>query len=602
MRAKGPFTALLLGALLLCLCLAAPAAQASRALLTKVALQTLIQKPQVPGEKEVLIPPPDGEIEAACGLAFSGGTLYVSDYYHGQVYSYSRPSQFPKEKFAYSSSTSVGSDPEGPCQLASGPAGALYANVWHQSALRIFPSARTFDIASSTGIATDAAGNLYVNDRTHINVYSSAGALLQEVGVGHLQDAYGLAVSGKEVFVADAATDEVKVFEPSVDLVNPKRTIAGTSPSKPFVSLTDASLAIDPTTGHLLVLDDLQPGFEHPHGAIDEFDAEGNFLFQLPEQVIDALPSGIAVDPETGILFATSGNSEGSNAFAWSAESEGSSGGSVGGGAGSPFGVTGGAAGAPVQEGQGAGGAARPDPSASSSEVVQKGNLRVALDASLAPRKLPREKDAPVHFSVSANVSSADGSIPPQLRGITVKINRNGQIDPTALPVCEMEDVQPSTTQGALAACRDSFVGEGRLLAKVLLTQQSPFPSSGRIVAFNGLWKGKPAILAHVYGTKPVPTSFTMPFVISTLAKGAYGTQLHATLPHFSGKWGYITGISLNLGATSRSHGHKRSYISAACRAPAGFGKVSFSLTEAKLSFEGHGPVTQTLQRSCGVR
>ena len=122
-----------------------------------------------------------------------------------------------------------------------------------------------------------------------------------------------------------------------------------------------------------------------------------------------------------------------------------------------------------------------------------------------------------------------------------------------------MEDVQPSTTQGALAACRDSFVGEGKLLAKVLLTQQSPFPSSGRIVAFNGVWKGKPAILAHVYGTKPVPTSFTMPFVISTLGKGTYGTQLHATLPHFSGKWGYITGISLNLGATSHSHGHKRS-------------------------------------------
>ena len=104
--------------------------------------------------------------------------------------------------------------------------------------------------------------------------------------------------------------------------------------------------------------------------------------------------------------------------------------------------------------------------------------------------------------------------------------------------------------------------------------------------------------MAHVYGTKPVPTSFTMPFVISTLGKGTYGTQLHATLPHFSGKWGYITGISLNLGATS----HKRSYISAACRAPKGFGKASFSLTEAKLSFEGHGPVSQVLTRSCGVR
>jgi DNA-binding beta-propeller fold protein YncE len=571
----------------------------ARVLLSEKALQTLIQKPKNPGDTEIVIPPPDGEIEAACGLAFSGQSLYVSDYYHGQLYSYSRPEQFPKEQFKYSSSTAVGTSPEGPCQLAAGPAGALYANVWHQSALRVFPSAKTFDIASSTGLATDAAGNLYVNDRTHLNVYSSAGTLLQEVGVGHLTDAYGLAVSGKEVFVADAGANEVKVFEPSVDAVNPKRTISGPGGSH-FTSLKDAALAIDPTNGHLLVLDNLQPGFEHPHGAIDEFDSEGNFIAQLKDRVIDVLPSGMAVDPETGILLVTSGNSEGSNAFAWSAEAEGGSGGLVGGGGGSS-GAVGSAADARQDQGTNEQSSSSSS-EASASEAVQKGNLRVAMDASLAPKKLPRETDAPVHFSVSANVSSADGSIPPQLRGITVKINRNGTIDPTALPVCEMEDVQPSTTQGALAACRDSFVGEGKLLAKVLLTQQSPFPSSGRIVAFNGVWKGRPAILAHVYGTKPVPTSFTMPFVISKLSKGTYGTQLHATLPHFSGKWGYITGISLNLGATSNSHGHKRSYISAACRAPKGFGKASFSLTEAKLAFQGHGPVTQTLQRSCGVR
>ena len=386
-----------------------------------------------------------------------------------------------------------------------------------------------------------------------------------------------------------------------MDPVNPKRTITGTSPLKSFVSLTDAALAIDPTNGHLLVLDNLQPGFEHPHGGIDEFDEEGNFIAQLKDQVIDAGPSGLAVDPATRSALRQLGQQRKIKRHGLGPYSEGGSESlGAGGGGGVPFRAAGDAAQSPK-----AGAAESPKrsaPTASSSEAIQKGNLRVAMDASLAPKKLPRETDAPVHFSVSANVSSADGSIPPQLRGITVKINRNGSIDPTALPVCEMEDVQPSTTQGALAACRDSFVGEGKLLAKVLLTQQSPFPSSGRIVAFNGVWKGRPAILAHVYGTKPVPTSFTMPFVISKLSKGLYGTQLHATLPHFSGKWGYITGISLNLGATSNSHGHKRSYISAACRAPKGFGKASFSLTEAKLSFEGHGPVSQTLQRSCGVR
>ena len=48
--------------------------------------------------------------------------------------------------------------------------------------------------------------------------------------------------------------------------------------------------------------------------------------------------------------------------------------------------------------------------------------------------------------------------------------------------------------------------------------------------AFNGTYKGKPAILAHVYGNQPVPTSFTLPFLI-TKAKGTFATVLTATFP-----------------------------------------------------------------------
>jgi hypothetical protein len=111
-----------------------------------------------------------------------------------------------------------------------------------------------------------------------------------------------------------------------------------------------------------------------------------------------------------------------------------------------------------------------------------------------------------------------------------------------------MEQVQPATTANALAACRDALVGEGAFQAKVLFTQQAPFLSSGKLVAFNGRWQGRPAILAHVYGPKPVPTSYTLPFVIGAVGHGTYGTTLSASLPRFTSKWGYVTGISLSLG------------------------------------------------------
>ena len=48
----------------------------------------------------------------------------------------------------------------------------------------------------------------------------------------------------------------------------------------------------------------------------------------------------------------------------------------------------------------------------------------------------------------------------------------------TGLPVCRVDQIQPSTTDGALAACRRSLVGEGHFSANVKLPEQSPFPSA----------------------------------------------------------------------------------------------------------------------------
>jgi hypothetical protein len=247
-------------------------------------------------------------------------------------------------------------------------------------------------------------------------------------------------------------------------------------------------------------------------------------------------------------------------------------------------------------------GAKRPNPTANASQTVQKGKVRVGLNASLAPTKLPRNGVAPVRFSVDAKISPTQGGgIPPQLQRIQIEINRHGQIEPKGIPTCREEDIQPATTQQALEACRGSLVGEGRFSAKVSITQQAPFPSQGKIYAFNGTWKGKPAILAHVYGTKPVPTSSTIPFLISKAAKGTYATTLDASLPQSTSKWGYVTGISMTLGKTFTSHGKRHSYLSAGCPAPAGFGHALFDLSRAKLSFAGGQTVSSVLSRSCRV-
>ncbi|HEX4669580.1 MAG TPA: hypothetical protein VH275_06355 [Solirubrobacterales bacterium] len=233
-------------------------------------------------------------------------------------------------------------------------------------------------------------------------------------------------------------------------------------------------------------------------------------------------------------------------------------------------------------------------------EVVQKGTLRVSFSGKLSPTALPREGAAPIAVSVGGQITTTDGSAPPQLRRVLLAINRNGHLDYSGLPACELEQIQPSTNKGALEACQASLVGEGSFSANVKLGQQAPFPSEGKVLAFNGTLKGRPVLLAHVYGTDPVPTSYTLPFTIKS-TKGTYGTLLQASLPQVTSDWGFVTGLELDLKRRFSAGGKAHSYLSAGCPAPKGFPGAVFPLVRASFAFANR-TMTSTLNRSCKAR
>ena len=230
--------------------------------------------------------------------------------------------------------------------------------------------------------------------------------------------------------------------------------------------------------------------------------------------------------------------------------------------------------------------------SLASAEVSQKNGVRVKVTGSMSPTKLPRQGSAPIGVSVAGTISTTDPGVFPKLKEVAIAINENGRLDTRGVPLCRYGHINPSTTQEALAACRSAQIGEGSFSADVRIPDQSPFPSKGKVLAFNGKLKGKPAIFAHIYGTKPVPTSYVLPFLISR-TKGTYGSLLEASLPQVTGEWGYVTGISLNL---------DRRVLSASCPAPSGFTKASFPLARTSFAFEGGTTLTSILNRSCKVR
>lgn len=233
-------------------------------------------------------------------------------------------------------------------------------------------------------------------------------------------------------------------------------------------------------------------------------------------------------------------------------------------------------------------------------EIAQKESLRVAFDGGLAPRALPRHGEAPVAVTLVGTITTTDGSTPPQLRTISLAINRNGRLDPRGLPVCHYHQIQPASTKEAIESCRRSLVGEGQFRAKVVLPEQSPFPSAGKVVAFNGTLHGRPVVFAHIYGTAPLPQSRVLAFELGH-GSGGYRTTLTAELPRVAAEWGYVSSVSLTLERRFRYRGKPRSFVSGSCPAPGKFTLATFPLARASFGFEDGRVLTATLIRSCKV-
>lgn len=231
-------------------------------------------------------------------------------------------------------------------------------------------------------------------------------------------------------------------------------------------------------------------------------------------------------------------------------------------------------------------------------ETKEENGVRVSVDGKLLPKKLPRHGTAPVAVSVSGRIDSKPSSPPPQLKKLTIAINRHGHLSSRGLPRCRIGHIDPSTTSEAMATCGSALVGEGTFSANVRLPEQSPFPSNGKVLAFNGKLNGRPAIFAHIYGTDPVPTSYVLPFFIKS-SGGTFGTILETSLPRVTGEWGYVTGISMTLDRRFTVRGKRRSFLSAGCPAPDGFGVAVFPLIRTSFGFEGGVKVTSTVNRVC---
>jgi hypothetical protein len=234
-------------------------------------------------------------------------------------------------------------------------------------------------------------------------------------------------------------------------------------------------------------------------------------------------------------------------------------------------------------------------------QTVQKHNVRVSFEGELLPHALPRERPAPVTVHLSGVIDPVGDEPPPQLRELSVAVNRAGRLSTVGLPSCSAAALQQTSTDAALAKCRGALVGHGHYAARVDSTSAPSIPAEGTVLAFNSTRGGHPSMLLHLYGSRPVRAAFVLPFAISRRAKGAFGTVFSTKIPRLAADLGYVDEIELTLGRRYRYAGRARSFLSASCSAPPGFPGGVYKLARATFAFPEE-TLRSTLSGSCKVR
>ncbi len=235
-------------------------------------------------------------------------------------------------------------------------------------------------------------------------------------------------------------------------------------------------------------------------------------------------------------------------------------------------------------------------------EVYQRGNLRVSFDGRLRPHDLPRERLAPVTVSLDGSVGTVDGSRPPQLREITVAMNRAGKLSTAGLPACAASQLQQTSSEAALRLCRPALVGHGSFAANVDFPNAPLIPAKGKVLVFNARIGGQPGMLLHLYGSSPVRAAFVLPFKIEHRSRGEFGTVFSTKIPTLASDLGYVTEIKMTIGRRYRYAGKSRSFLSASCAAPAGFPGTLYKLAKTTFAFADGTTLTSRLTRDCTVR
>lgn len=228
--------------------------------------------------------------------------------------------------------------------------------------------------------------------------------------------------------------------------------------------------------------------------------------------------------------------------------------------------------------------------------TVRAGTLVFEIDGGVAPKRLPKNRMAPIALRIAGNISTTDGSQPPAAKLVIADFDRHGTVNAKGLATCRAGKLEARPTGAAKAACRKAIVGGGKTTVRVAFPESGAFHSTGPLVLFNGgVRRGVTTMYIHAYVNVPVPTAIVTRVKIRKIREGRFGTRAIARIPVIAGGSGSVTRFAMKIKRTFQYRGKSQSYLLARCADRRFFAKGS-------VAFAGGPRLIGTVVRGCQIK
>jgi hypothetical protein len=198
--------------------------------------------------------------------------------------------------------------------------------------------------------------------------------------------------------------------------------------------------------------------------------------------------------------------------------------------------------------------------------TVKVGELELTANGGFTPTAISATKQTPIELKASGEVKEADGGHPPAAREIIIEGDKNAEVHVKGIPTCSSGQLQATTTEAALAACKSALIGEGQTTAQVAFTEQKPIDIPSKLLLFNGGERGgKITWFVHAYFSNPISGAIVTTVTISKIHKGPFGTLAIAKVPQIAGGSGAIISFNLNIKKSVKVGGKTINPVSAKC-------------------------------------